>query len=74
VQPPRGEASPAQLAYLEDRLRVNAGQAQLYGTQFRYTGGKLTPHPIEDPCRLDERREHVGLEPFADYEARVRAQ
>lgn len=50
------EASPAHLAYLEDRIRVNAGQPQLYGTQFTVTGGKFGPHPIEDPQRLDERR------------------
>ena len=35
------EASPANLAYLEDRVRVHAGQAQLYGTQFTVTGGKF---------------------------------
>jgi hypothetical protein len=69
----QGEASAAQLAYLEDRVRVNAGQSQLYGTQFTITGGKLTPCPIEDPGRLDERRAQAGLEPFADYEARMRA-
>jgi hypothetical protein len=69
----RGEAPAAHLAYLEDRVRVNAGQSQLYGTQFTVTGGTLRPHPIEDPGRLDERRAQAGLEPFADYEARMRA-
>ena len=67
-----GEASAVHLAYLEDRVRVNAGQSQLYGTQFIVTGGTLGPHPIEDPGRLDERRAQAGLEPFADYEARMR--
>jgi hypothetical protein len=69
----QGEAPAAHLAYLEDRVRVNAGQSQLYGTQFTVTGGALRPHPIEDPVRLDERRAQAGLEPFADYEARMRA-
>lgn len=67
-----GEALAAHLAYLEDRVRVNAGQHQLFGTQFTYLDGKLAPHPIEDPDRLDERRIHAGLEPFADYEDRMR--
>ena len=31
-----GEASPAHLAYLEDRVRVQAGQPQLYGIQLRH--------------------------------------
>jgi len=69
----RGDASPAHLAYLEDRVRVNAGQPQLYGTQFTVTDGVLGPRPIEDPGRLDERRADAGLEPFAEYEARMRA-
>lgn len=69
----RGEASAAHLAYLEDRVRINAGQSQLYGTQFTIVGGTLRPHPIEDPGRLDERRSQAGLEPFADYEARMQA-
>jgi hypothetical protein len=28
--------------------------------------------PIADPAQLDERRAQIGLEPFADYEARLR--
>jgi uncharacterized protein DUF6624 len=66
------EASPAHLAYLEDRVRVHAGRPQLYGTQFTQESGELAPHPIQDPERLDERRAEVGLEPFAAYEARMR--
>lgn len=69
----QGEASAAHVAYLEDRVRVNAGQSQLYGTQFTVADGALRPCPIEDPGRLDERRAQAGLEPFADYEARMEA-
>lgn len=61
------------LAYLEDRVRVNAGQSQLNSTQSTYTGGTLRPHSIEDPGRLEERQAQAGLGPFADYEARMRA-
>lgn len=68
----RREAAPAHLAYLEDRVRVHAGQPQLYGTQFTVTEGELGPYPIEDPQRLDERRAEAGLEPFAAYEARMK--
>jgi len=70
----QGEASPAHLAYLEDRVRVHAGQPQLYGTQFTVISGNFGPYPIEDPQRLDERRAAAGLEPFAVYEARMRAE
>lgn len=68
----QGEASPAHLAYLEDRVRAGAGQPQLYGTQFTIIDGELGPCPIEDPQRLDERRAAAGLEPFAAYESRMR--
>ena len=67
-----GEAAPANLAYLEDRVRVADGRPQLYGTQFTVTEREFGPCPIEDPQRLDERRAAVGLEPFADYEAQIR--
>jgi len=68
----QGEASPAHLAYLEDRVRVHAGQPQLYGTQFTVTSGTFGPYPIENPLGLDQRRAAAGLEPFADYEARIK--
>ena len=68
----KGEASPGDLAYLEDRVRVHAGQPQRYGTQFTRDDQGLRPQPIEDPEHLDERRAAVGLGPFAEYEARMR--
>ena len=55
-------------------MRVHAGQPQLYGTQFTVTGGTFEPYPIEDPLGLVERRAAAGLEPFADYEARIKAE
>lgn len=67
-----GEASARNLAYLEDRVRVHAGQPQLYGTQFTQDERGLRPEPIEDPEHLDERRAAAGLRPFAEYEALTR--
>ena len=61
------EATPVQLAYLTDRVRMNEGRPQLYGTQIAgmdAAGG--VPWPVEDPDRRDERRAEVG-EPFAEY-------
>jgi len=68
-----GEAAGFDLAYLEDRVRVADGRPQLYGTQFQGLGEDLAPCPIEDPDGLDERRAAVGLPPFAEYEAQIRA-
>lgn len=67
-----GEASARDLAYLEDRVRMHAGQPQLYGTQFRRDAEGLRVWTVEDPENLDQRRASVGLGPFAEYEALMR--
>lgn len=59
------------LAYLEDRVRVNRRQPQLYGTQFFGTGTELKPQPIEDEEHLDERRAKVGLDSFEEYKKQI---
>ncbi|WP_051829968.1 MULTISPECIES: DUF6624 domain-containing protein [Streptomyces] len=67
----RGEASARDLAFLEDRLAVNEGREQRYGTQIgAVVDGRPVPWPCEDPERLDERRAEVGIEPFDEYTAR----
>ena len=63
----KGEATGAQLAYLTDRVRVGAGEKQVYGTQFRTVDGKLEPQPIEDEANVDRRRKEVGLPSLAEY-------
>ncbi|MBM9624713.1 hypothetical protein JE024_40015 (plasmid) [Streptomyces zhihengii] len=61
----RGEATPAQWARAQDRLLVNSGQPQMYGTQWIYrpdgTGGRLELLPVTEPDALDQRRAQVGL-------------
>jgi hypothetical protein len=70
-----GEADPAHLAYLTDRVLRAEGKPQRYGTQFWADpddNGRFVPQPIEDLDGLDQRRRAFGLEPFADYEKAVR--
>ena len=62
-----GQAEPYQFAYLTDRVRVNTGRKQIYGTQVRFVGDEAQPKPLEDPERVDELRREVGLTPLADY-------
>jgi hypothetical protein len=64
----RGEVSQADLAYLTDRVLVNEGKPQRYGTQFHTVDGKLQPRPLEDPERVDELRKTVGLSTMKEYE------
>ena len=60
------ESPPAAVATLEDRLRVAAGRKQIYGTQFVLAAdGTPEPAPLEDPPRVDLRREAAGLPPLA---------
>ena len=66
-----GEASAQHLAMLRDRLLVNEGRPQIYGTQIAgVVDGAPVPWPCEDPEHVDERRGEVGLEPFAVHVAR----
>ena len=58
---PAYEISRVDIAYLEDRTRVNQHQGQLYGTQFDQIDGKHIPEPIEDEENVDRRRLEMGM-------------
>lgn len=60
-----GEVALHDIAYLEDRVRVNTGRPQLYGTQFRWEGSKPIQN-IEDIENVDQRRAGVGLDTLAE--------
>jgi hypothetical protein len=65
---PADEVRKAHIAYLEDRVRVNTGRPQLYGTQFyRDKNGVFGPRPIADTENLERRRSEMGLGSFAVY-------
>jgi hypothetical protein len=52
---------------LEDRIRVFEGSPQRYGTQLDWNAeGQLSPLPIEEPAKLDERRKSVGIRPLEE--------
>lgn len=54
-------------AYLTDRVAMNEGRPQIYGTQISdVKDGEGVPWPIADPQQLDARRASVGLPPFAE--------
>lgn len=69
-----GDASPGNLAYLEDRVAAGAGQPQTYGTQVGCgEDGPVPGTPIKDQANVDERRADAGLPPLADYYAEMAA-
>ncbi|WP_024890801.1 DUF4135 domain-containing protein [Luteimonas huabeiensis] len=62
-----GEVPLAEVAYLDDAVRINAGRRQRYGTKFRKRRGRFEPYPLEAPAAVDARRLRMGLPPLAEY-------
>jgi hypothetical protein len=63
----RGEAAPAQAAYLEDKISFWERRPQRYGTQFDWDAdGRMSPWVLEDRQRIDEYRAAVGLGPLQE--------
>jgi hypothetical protein len=65
-----GQADPTEVAYLEDRVAVNRGEPQRYGTQVRCRDGRPEPAtPLADPEGVDGLRAEVGMRPatLAEY-------
>ncbi|AGZ40980.1 hypothetical protein AFR_13470 [Actinoplanes friuliensis DSM 7358] len=66
-----GKGDNTQLAMLHDRILVNEGRPQIYGTQIAgIVDGVPVPWPCENPEQMDQRRAEVGLEPFAAHVAK----
>ncbi len=63
---PAGEIDMIDVAYLTDRIRVNQGKGQLYGTQFTQEDGKHIPRTIEDEANIDARRAEMGMGPLSE--------
>ena len=69
-----GKADAAHAAMLEDRIRFFEGRPQRYGTQLDWDAvGSLSPGEIEDPEKLAERRDAVGLRPLEEHIEDVRS-
>ena len=62
------QINKAHTAYLVDRIRLNKGLLQLYGTQFiRQKNGTLEFHTIEDEENVDKRRKEMGMSSLEEY-------
>lgn len=58
-----GDLSKQQYALMKDRMLMDDGKPQVYGSQIE--NGKL--YPLENPETVNERRKEMGLEPIEDY-------
>lgn len=58
-----GDLSKEQYALMKDRMLMEEGKPQLYGSQIK--NGKL--YNLESPETVNIRRQEMGLEPIEDY-------
>ncbi|HEX8609590.1 MAG TPA: DUF6624 domain-containing protein [Pedobacter sp.] len=65
----KGNADPKNFAYLTDRVKLNLGHKQIYGTQVTYNTDscQAIPRLLYDSLRVNQRRKEVGLEPIEAY-------
>jgi hypothetical protein len=66
-----GNARASSLALLEDRVALEKGEKQIYGSQI--AGNSESGYfvrPLIDPDNVDKRRAEVGLVPIQDYVSR----
>ena len=54
---------------LADRVNLNTGKAQIYGTQVTYNmnNGQAYPKKLADSINVNERRKSIGLKPIEEY-------
>jgi len=64
-----GKAQAQNLALLEDRILINKGLPQIYGSQVRFNENTKRNEffPIVDEENVNQRRASVGLQPLEDY-------
>jgi len=62
-------ANPQNYAYLTDRVLINTGKKQLYGTQVTYNTDscQAIPKPLADSLTVNARRGAIGLESIEAY-------
>lgn len=68
----KGETDPKSFAYLYDRVAINTGRPQRYGTQGGCKDGERFTGPLEDPAEVDRLRGEVGMTSLAEYNALFR--
>lgn len=58
----KGESRLADMATMKDRILVENGEEQIYGTQYKIIDGKRVLLPIRNGKYVNKRRAKVGLE------------
>jgi len=69
IEVDKGNAPPSNYGLLVDRVKLNTGQKQVYGTQVAYNlkTGQAYPKKLADSVTVNDRRKSIGLEPIEIY-------
>ena len=69
IEVDKGNAIPSNYGLLVDRVKLNTGEKQIFGTQVTYNmnTGQAYPKDLEDSLNVNERRKSIGLEPIEVY-------
>ncbi len=69
IEVDNGNADSRNYGLLVDRVKLNTGQAQIYGTQLDYNMEicQAFPKKLEDSINVNKRRKEIGLEPLEEY-------
>ena len=69
IEVERKNAESRKYGLLVDRVKLNTGQEQIYGTQVRYNKhtGQAYPKKLTDSLNVNKRRKSIGLEPIEIY-------
>ena len=61
------KANSTNFAYLTDRVNLNSGKPQIYGTQVTYKDRTAIPKELKNAATVNKRRKEMGLEPIEEY-------
>lgn len=69
IEVDKENADPSNYGLLVDRVKLNTGHAQIYGTQVTYNmhTGQAYPKKLADSVTVNKRRKSIGLEPIEIY-------
>lgn len=69
IEVEKGNADSRNYGLLVDRVKLNTGQAQVYGTQVSYNMEicQAFPKNLADSVNVNQRRKEIGLEPIEEY-------
>ena len=69
IEVEKGNADSQKYGLLVDRVKLNTGEKQIYGSQVTYNPktGQAYPRKLSDSATVNQRRKAIGLEPLEIY-------